>query len=274
VKWLWRCLLLFAPACVSPLAALKQQRPVTASAGTFVIQYAPIDDGEQPRVVAAIEQAMPTISQWGPLKAPITIYLLPSHDDLESAVGRHGYDWLKAWARYDEIYLQSPRTWGARGAADNEIIELLKHELTHCAMYQRIGTPESWAQKSVPLWFREGMATWTAGQAHRWPTLEELSHFLNTQLADPISSPEDLYQLESDVVYAAAHYAFTFLVIRYGTPKIHALLNLMQLGSSFEGAFQQSMGVSAHDFTSEFARFVRWRAYRGSGKSIKTPTPQ
>lgn len=271
MRWLWPCTLLLLPACASPLAALKQRQPLAAKDATFVIQYAPVDDSEEARLISALEQALPTIAQWGPLKAPITIYLLPSHDDLESAVGRRGYAWLKAWARYDEIYLQSPRTWAPQGAADNEVTELLKHELTHCAMYQRVGTPETWAQKTVPLWFREGMATWTAGQAYRWPTLEELSHFLNTQRVDPISAPEDLYQLESDIVYAAAHHAFTFLVIRYGTAKVQTLLDGMKSGRDFEGAFAQAMGVSAHDFTAEFARFVRWRAYRGSGKSINAP---
>ena len=268
MKWLWPCWLLLAPACVSPLSALKQQRPVTAPQGTFVIQYAPVDDTAQTQLVNAIEKALPTVAQWGPLKAPITIYLLPSHEDLESAVGRHGYDWLKAWARYGEIYLQSPRTWSTRATPDAEVIELLTHELTHCAMYQRIGTPETWAQKDVPLWFREGMATWTAGQAYRWPALEELSHFLNEKRGDPIDSPEDLYQHESDIVYGAAHHAFSFLVMRYGTAKVQTLLDAMGRGLHFDAAFTEATGVSAKSFTLEFERFVRWRAFRGSGKSI------
>ena len=43
--------------------------------------------------------------------------------------------------------------------------ELLTHELTHCVMYQRAGTDLNWSLKGIPLWFREGMASVTAGMA-------------------------------------------------------------------------------------------------------------
>lgn len=269
VKWLWWCLLVLAPACASPLAALKDSRALEGSGGNFVLRYSEVDADNQQQVAHAITDALPAVTRWGPLREPVKVYLLPSHADLETVVGRYGYDWLKAWARYDEIYLQSPHSWGPQRVPDHEVIELLKHELTHCAMYQRIGTRESWAQKEVPLWFREGMATWTAGQAYRWPSLEELAHYLNEGRGDPFRAPDALYQRDSDIVYAAAHHAFTFLAARYGVPSIEALLDAMHAGANFNGAFEKAIGIPARDFIGEFSRFVRWRAFRGSGRMLK-----
>ena len=52
------------------------------------------------------------------------------------------------------------------------------HELTHALMYQAAADQGGWRQKKIPAWFREGMATYTAEQGYRWPTLEQLARTL------------------------------------------------------------------------------------------------
>src|SRR6185295_7528479 len=107
----------------------------------------------------------------------------------------------------------------------------LAHELTHCLMYQKSGTREDWAKKGIPLWFREGMATWTAEQGYRWMSLEDLAReFERGPHHDPIVDAEAMYQTESAAVYAAAHHAFTFLIDRYGASAVEHTMQQMHAG--------------------------------------------
>jgi hypothetical protein len=134
-------------------------------------------------------------------------------------------------------------------------------------MYQRAGSRDDWAKKGIPLWFREGMATWTAEQGYRWMSLEDLARvFEEGPDSNPIVNADALYQSRSPAVYAAAHYAFTFLIARYGAERVGALLDTMGKGAQFTDAFQQAIGISEAQFVAEFRRYVVWRGFRGEGK--------
>jgi hypothetical protein len=229
---------------------------------------------------------------------PITITVHPSHAALEAAARRPGYDWLRAWARYGSIELQSPASWGLLGASDAQVIELLTHELTHCVMYQRAATEWTWSLKGIPLWFREGMASVTAGQGARRGTLEDLWRFYEQGLAvegagggesgrgaararvasgqraegDPLGDPEPLYLERSDVIYGAAHHAFLFLLERYGEERVREALERMRAGASFSHAFEGSMGLSEAEFEADFRRYVLWRGWqRGEAPGSSAP---
>ena len=64
------------------------------------------------------------------------------------------------------------------GLHPGQVAELLTHELTHCLMYQRSATADSWPYKGIPLWFREGMASVTAHQGYRRPHDEDIARYL------------------------------------------------------------------------------------------------
>jgi hypothetical protein len=226
------------PAGSEPLAATVS---VTVTVGEFrlVVVSRPEDAADARRVAAALEQAIPRAARWGTLEVPVTVTIHPSHAALEAAVRRPGYAWLRAWATYSAIELQSPATWRLFGARDRELLELLAHELTHCVMYQRATTAQGWRRQPIPLWFREGLASHAAGQAHRRGTVEDLWRFYREALpgsgdgevaagaaarlargrttrGDPLADPELLDQDRSGLVYGAAHHAFQFLLARYG----------------------------------------------------------
>lgn len=267
-------LALLLGACATPLKALTEQRTVETGLAAFDLRYAEPDARTVERVEESLRRASVKLERWGELREPVKIRILPSHQLLEEAVDREGYDWLRAWARYDEIFLQSPRTWSLLGASQSEIDELMLHELTHSLMYQLAGTRSNWPRKRIPLWFREGMASYIAQQAYRWPTLEELARFFRRHaLLDPVGEPESLYQVESDMVYAAAHHAFSFLVRRYGEERIRALLQRMGEGTVFPTAFAEVMGVSAKSFEEDFKRYVRLRGFRGGRLRLRLPSP-
>ena len=250
--------LLFLAACATQMPALQQQQRVSTRVGDFVLEFSDADSTVVAQVSPALEEAAPSIGRWGELRSPVKLEVLPTHELLEEAANRQGYDWLRAWARYDEVFFQSPRTWGLVGPTRAEVTELLTHELTHCMMYQQSADRLSWSEKEFPLWFREGMASYTAGQGYRWPRLEELARFLESHPnQDPIGRPEDLYKTESDMVYSAAHHAFTYLVQQHGEQAVRALLHAMLPGPKFSEAFAQTIGMRPDDFSSQFKSYAR-----------------
>lgn len=222
-------------------------------------------DGE--RVADVLPEALGVVTaRWGELRAPLRVEVLPDHAALEEAVDRKGYPWLRAWARYGEVWIQAPSTWGLLGASDAALRELLVHELTHVVMYQRVAGGEDWRRRRIPVWFREGMASWTARQGYRRAKLPEVADWVHDHPElDPIGDADALYQDDGGVVYAAGHHAFAFLVERYGVPAVKALMARMYAtGETFPEAFAATIGLPLGAFEAEFGRFLRLEGWRGS----------
>ncbi len=265
-------------------AADHRALDVAVRGATFRIEYLAQDEASAQDVAEALAAAVPRAQRWGLLRVPVTIRLLPSHEALEHAARRPGHEWLRAWARADTVDLQSPSTWSPRtwapwtwfrGPPSREAIEeLLAHELTHCAMYQAASAGGSWPRHAIPLWFREGMASVTAAQD---PPPERLRTILGRPLVvhagqggakpapsgreqgDPLTDPDPLYRSQTDLVYGTAHLAFQFLLARYGSDRIRAILAAMGEGSPFPEAFERSVGIPLRDFEADFRRYVAWK---------------
>jgi hypothetical protein len=256
---------------------------LTVGAARFRIVYWAGDESAARRVREALEKAAPRVERWGGLRQPVTITIHPTHEALEGAVHRHGYDWLRAWARFETIDIQSPRTWSLFGANERKLGELVTHELTHCAMYQLAGDDLTWMYKEIPRWFSEGIASVTAGQGYRYGGIEDLYEFYQEKLpgsgdgdpgrsraartvaalpGDPIVDPDPLYQDQSHVVYGAAHHAAEFLIARYGEAKVLDVLRLMGKGLRFPTAFKEAIGLTDAEFASDFRRYVVWQGWR------------
>jgi hypothetical protein len=260
-----------------------RSRDLTVGTARFRVVWLPGDDASATRIAHAIEVAAPRVARWGHLQYPVTVTIHPNHDALEAAVNRPGYDWLRAWARYQTIDLQSPRTWSLFGVSDRKLEELLTHELTHCAMYQVAGNDLTWMYKEIPRWFSEGIASVSAGQGYRYGGIEELWEFYEEKLpgsgdgvvgrgrearlpvalpGDPIVDPDPLYQEQSHVVYGAAHHAAEFLLARYGEARVRQVIELMGTGMRFPRAFKDAIGITDAEFASEFRRYVVWQGWR------------
>ncbi|WP_242344518.1 hypothetical protein [Anaeromyxobacter terrae] len=250
---------------------------VAAGGARFRLVYGPEDEGEARSVAAALALAAPRAQRFGPLAVPVTITLHPSHAALEHAAARPGYPWLRAWARYATIELQSPRTWRDGGllgrlvgARRGRVAELLAHELAHCAMWQRAGDAQTWLYRGIPRWFTEGLASVAAGQEERHGDLAALARFYDGAAAspaagaggaDPLSESEALYLGQAELVYGAAHHAFAFLASRYGDARVRAVLDGMGAGLSFPSAFRAAIGIEPAAFEAEFRRYVAWRGF-------------
>jgi len=248
---------------------------VSTGGATFRIQYWAVDGAAAGQVKAVLPRVAARATRWSRLHSPITVTIHPSHDALERAIHREGYGWLRAWARYATIDVQSPRTWAFLGAGDAEVEQLLTHELTHCALYQAAADEWTWPYRGIPPWFREGMASVTAGPRRRADRDELRDYYLRLvpgagdvevpggeARIDPMIEPERLYQEESEVVYGAAHWAFRFLLDRYGEERIRRILDRMGQGRSFAAAFKEAIGIGADEFEREFRHYLVWHGWR------------
>lgn len=273
-------LLVAAAALLSACAAMPKKAVDTDASlslpgGEFLFTHASQDTQAALMVRLAVENASPRLSRWGTFHEPVTLVIHPNHAALERAANRPGYDFLRAWARYEQVEVQSPRTWTRGGATQKQVDELLLHELTHSLMWQSSATVSDWTRKGIPLWFSEGMASYTAGQGYRVPSLEDLSRFLHDfPQADPLARAEALYETQNATVYGAAHHAFTFLMERYGEARVRGILTAMRLGQDFTGGFQQSIGLTVDAFLRDFRRYVYLRGFKGGRMTLPPLRPR
>jgi hypothetical protein len=266
--------LLMATGCLGARSGLVTEKaPLETGLGVFRLQLPPQRPEAAAMLQTALQGATPSLLQWGPLTQPVTVRLQPNHGALERAAGRPGYTWLRAWARYALLDVQSPETWEPLRASQRDLDELLLHELTHTVMFQLAASSHDWVQKKIPAWFREGMASYTAEQAYRWPTLEQLARTLEEHPDwEPLLQPEELFEQQMEVAYGASHHAFVFLVNRYGQDTVKRLLHTMHEGPGFQEAFVRTVGLPAEAFLRDFTRYVRLRGFKG-GRSLPSVQP-
>ena len=250
---------LLACATVRPPAAndVPLAAQVEAPGLLFQLLYTSADAPEVARIRAGLLSAGPRLSRWGSFRQGVWIRVFPDHESLEEAVDRRGYPWLRAWAFGDQILLQSPRSWSPvpGAAASAELDELLTHELTHALMYQLIEpedgplfSPDT-PLEEPPLWFREGMASVTAGQGHRRLSGDDLAAWLLVHPGANLMNPSaELYRTEKEAVYGAAHRAFDLLVATSGDQAVRDVLRGVRSGARFADAFKAATGRGLSEF--------------------------
>ena len=257
----WLALLPLAlGACATPgLRGPETSRLVRSGGGTVELVWSQGDEADAMLVARALDPALSqVVRRWGPLREPTRLVLVPDHAALEDAVDRPGFPWLRAWARFDVVFVQAPSSWGPVVGRERALHELLAHELAHAAMYQRGAERESWQRKEIPLWFREGLASVTAQQAWRRVSERELARILSRDPTLPLLRADDeTYRLEAGAVYGAAHHAYAFLERRYGAPRVRALLERMRLDRRrFPEAFEATIGLPVDAFEREYLRYL------------------
>lgn len=267
-------LLVVVSGCVSPLKSLRDERPLELEGAHFVVKSNGQPDDVE-RISRSVGKTPQQLQRWGAIKEPVTVFVVPTHGELEFSVGRLGYDWLRAWARYGEVIFQAPSTWTK---SDEVLDELVLHELTHCLMFQASGDRDSWETRKIPLWFREGMALVTARQYRRYPSMEDSARWLETHPGlDPFTDGEQLSRAHFLDVYGVALHAFARLVDVHGDASVVALLAQLFKGATFEDAFQTAMGQTVRDYEAEFRAFLQSRRFRELRKSLpvlELPKPQ
>jgi hypothetical protein len=139
-------------------------------------------------------------------------------------------------------------------------------------MFQHSAGPDSWNHRRIPLWFREGMAIWTAKQGGQYPTLEDTANWV--QQHPELGVFRDGERLSRDFagpVYGLSLHAFSFLVRRYGQSAIVSLMASMKGGATFPEAFRATVGIDAKSFQQDFETYLELRGFRGWAKPVGRP---
>ena len=267
-----------ASACATRGRGETLQQDYTVGTAHFRLEARDVDRGTLRMIERGLELAGNELLRWGGLTEPVTLYVLPDQRALREAIGHPGYTWVNAWARYDTVHLQSPRSWSFLPPRQSDVDRLLLHELSHVMLYQRAGDADTWRHKGIPLWFDEGLASVTAQQAYRWPGLEDLARWYQAHGTqdDPLRPSPELYRQQNALVYGAAHHALSFLVQRYGEQVVRDLMDRMGEGLRFDEAFEQVIGLSRERFEGEFRRYVELRGFKRGfprGAPQRAPNP-
>ena len=217
------------------------------------VEYTSENHWDAEFVAEAMKHAVPKVSQWGRFREPLLIRIFPKHENLEQAIERRNYPWLRGWSRFDEILLQAPSTWGGV-KLEKRVRELITHELTHVVMYQTIGDADDWYGKPIPFWFREGMASFVAEQGHfRLSRIELAAYYLGEgYVGDPISEAAKIVRTHPKEVYSVGHWMFSDLVEKVGREKIVRLMRTMRQGLTFREAWLETLGFPLSEFVDDW----------------------
>lgn len=272
-----RLLLVAAVLGVGASGCLTPRSPdpdvVTTESGTIRLDFVEWNESTSDLLRRAVPAATKVLSRWGGLREPVRITVVNSRWELEEAVDRP-LPGVSAWARRTQVLLWDPRWWPMPpGAAEQpalaaqvratQVTDLLKHELTHCLMFQRAGPSPSDLRERIPFWFREGMATTTAGEGAQWPPPESLSRWLASHPGvDLLRDAGKLVRTDPTVAYGAAYHGFDFLVRRYGDATVLRVLERMRVQDGFPDAFRDAVGVSVESFGTDFLRYLSWKGFR------------
>jgi hypothetical protein len=219
----------------------------------------------QSKLLYVVQQA----ARWDTPREDIVITIHPRQRDLEMVAGRSGVSWLRAWARYDTLDVTSPREWKLQDWKP-QFDKLLIHELTHVFMYQTIAQRDSWKQKNIPMWWTEGLASYSAGQSAQRATWADLDKFYSpdvpqgvADIGDPLLEGEKLIGKHKDIVYGVAHRAVEFLIMRAGEGTIVETHRLVGEGLSFAEAFEKASGLRLERFYALVRDYARGHEWEG-----------
>ncbi|TMQ73337.1 MAG: hypothetical protein E6K80_00385 [Candidatus Eisenbacteria bacterium] len=139
-----------------------------------------------------------------------------------------------------------------------DLRHVVVHELTHAYMFDMLYGGAAGAMLArqsfyqVPLWFAEGLAEYNSLGME-----SNAEMFLRDGTISGYLPP--LEYAGGYIVYKQGQSAVSYLVDRYGEPRLRDLLQRMRQMHSFERAFQRSLGVPVERFDDQWREWLRKR---------------
>jgi len=137
----------------------------------------------------------------------------------------------------------------------NSLYVTLRHEMIHIA----IGRLEARTGRRVPLWFNEGVATWSSGRILDGDP-KALVTAVNTGSLIPLGQLVNEFPQSSiarELAYQQSESTIAFIVHEYGDGSVRRIVRLMQEGSDFPAALAAvAPGI---DFESKWKEYVSRR---------------
>jgi hypothetical protein len=131
----------------------------------------------------------------------------------------------------------------------------MTHELTHNVIGQVVYNPYD----DLPVWLNEGLAMHNQGPLTS-QFLDPLAKAIrNDQLLSVkmISSPFSAYSDKANLSYAESYTLVDFLIRKYGSENMAALLKAFKTGNTFDGAFEQVLGFNLDGLNEQWQPWVK-----------------
>lgn len=204
-------------------------------------------------------------------KKPIEVYICSSQDVFNEYV--YISKNVRGAVYWEKVFL-SPGAFN-RGSLD----DLIQHELTHYLFYSHIG--EKAHIKSVPLWFREGIAVFVAngGESYTQDT-EVYSVMTNQERKAYLSGDTDFWFKTANIQDAITSSGVAnWLLYRVGALFVHFMHvsgpeefdNLIQrlfIGESFETAVRSSYNKGIENLHADFFEYLE--THKNKNQTPKT----
>jgi hypothetical protein len=180
----------------------------------------------------------------------ISIYIYASAQDLQGSM-IYPNEWTGgvSFSQYNIITIgvdPSNVSWGESA---------MVHELTHNVIAQVIFNPYD----DLPVWLNEGLAMYNQG-----PLTSQFQNPLSKAIRDNqllsvkmISSPFSAYSEKATLSYAESYTLVDYLIQKFGTAKISALFQSFKQGNTFDGAFQDVLGIDQNGLNQQWQPWVK-----------------
>ena len=239
--------LLFAGAA----AWAQDDAPRRIDSGRFTVVYYPQDD----RLARALVSSAAANDSFPWLPRPqqrVLIAVAPDAEHFRSWAGPDAPEWGAALAFPDSrrVIIQGRRA----GSDAGDPIEVLRHELAHLALHERLGN-------QPPRWFDEGYASVAAREWRR----EDL---LAANVALALKGPPSFDQVESGFFggsftaqssYALSYRAVSELAALDPDRGLTLFFRYWSAGATMDGAMRQAFGLTLGGFEKHFQQRTQLR---------------
>ncbi len=207
-------------------------------------------------VAAVLRQDLPGLlertDRWGPLNEDVVIRIHSSSSEFRNHVKQGHPGQVDGWATNGSIDIQSPRAEGVERWRDH-LRRVVTHELTHVRFFQTIRLREDWRQTSIPFWFVEGMAVYTAQMESSRPDWQVLRTAIGGMDLRSLLNPSPVVvRQHARLAYMTAGVAFGSIVDRRGAEGIREIMMGLSKGEPFTDVFRRVYGRSIGDILREW----------------------
>ena len=251
-------LALGAIACLwSARPGAAQQGAVAAGAGLrldggrFTVVAGPAD-GRLARSLLDAAQGQDRFPGLAVPRARVLIAIAPDERTFRQWVGPAAPEWGAAVAFPDEQRLVMQGGWAGSDAGEPR--QVLRHELAHLALHERMG-------RLPPRWFDEGYASVAAGEWTREQVLETAVGMVWRTLptVERLEAGFQRGELEAGWSYAMAHRAVGALLELGGEAGLQRFLASWQQSGSFDRGLRETYGMTTMGFDAYWHRQTRQR---------------
>jgi len=222
----------------------------------FDVYYYADEEHQLQKVVSFAESAYDELSRFFDYQiqdpTPLIIYQTHSAFQQQNVIVNGVPEGVAAFATPSRFRMVMPID-----LPDPELLDLIKHELTHIFQYHILfrGRFGSGLRGRPPTWFIEGMASYVAQDEGK----ADKKYIRDAVVNDNIPPIE--WQGGGFFAYRYGHAVFEFIEERWGKEGVLDLMYEMRstIGSRIERAVEKAFRMDAEDFNAELRRWLRQR---------------